>query len=284
LIEFPDGHDRPIAQTSLSVDGTVAQTNTSPPFDQFTWDLMPYTSTGEHTVVVEALDSLELVGRSMELKVMVFLDIPPRSPWSIISENRTPLAILSVAVAGAVLLLILVMGGRLRPGLARDMRRKRRRPDPVTQPVPVRTEIPRRQPLETLMNRLPWPQRSPVPKALAFLVPITESGDERSTPPLSISREEEIFGREPDQVTTVLPDPSIEAVHARLVRNQTGEFRIMDEGSVAGTWVNYTPISREGIQLEHGDLVHIGRLGFRFVVREPLRVRRPVIKPGEPLL
>jgi hypothetical protein len=284
LIEFPDGHTRPIIRTSLTIDGVVVESHTTEPFEQFSWDLAPYTATGEHILVVEAEDSLELVSRSIETKVMVTLDIPPRSPWSIVSENRTPLAILSVVIAGAVLLLILVLGGRLRPGFVREFRRKRRRADPVTQPVSVRTEMPRRPTLETWMNRLPWPQRSSVPKAFAFLVPITESGDERSTPPLSISRDEEIFGREPDQVTLVLADPSVEAVHARLVRNQEGEFRVMDEGSVAGTWVNYTPISREGVQLEHGDLVHFGRLGFRFIMREPVRVRKPVVRPGEPLL
>jgi len=51
----------------------------------------------------------------------------------------------------------------------------------------------------------------------------------------------------------------------------------MDEGSIAGTWVNYTPVSRNGADLEHGDMIHIGRTGFRFTIRQPKTVRRPVI-------
>ena len=51
----------------------------------------------------------------------------------------------------------------------------------------------------------------------------------------------------------------------------------MDEGSIAGTWINYTPVSRNGADLEHGDIIHIGRTGFRFTIRQPKTVRRPVI-------
>jgi hypothetical protein len=279
LIEFPDGHSRQIRESSLSVDGVIVQTNSSPPFERFVWDLTEYISDGDHILVAEALDSLEITGRSVDTKVTISMDFPRQNVLTIVSRNRSLLAIMAVLIAGSVLLLVLVMGGRLHPGTLRDLRRKRRRADPVTQPVPVRSE-PLEQTKPTWMNRLPWQQHAPVPKAFAYLVPIAESGEERSTPPLSISCDEESFGREVDRVTQLLDDGSVEAVHARLVRDQEGNFRVFDEGSVAGTWVNYMPISKEGVNLEHGDLIHFGRLGFRFVEREPRRVRKPVIKPG----
>lgn len=279
LVEFPDGHPRPLRTTSLKIDGVNVQANTSPPFEHFVWDLSAYNTTGEHVLVAEVIDSLNLTGRTVETTVLVRIDIPRQTVLGIISRNRSALAILSVLIAGAVLLLVLVMGGRLQPGFFREMRRKRRRADPVTQPVPVRVEPPT-QPRPAWRSRLPWPQRASAPTAFAFLVPIGESGEERSTPPLSITRDEETFGREADLVTQVLDDGSVEPIHARLLRTRTGEYRIMDEGSVAGTWVNYTPISKEGVRIEHGDLVHIGRLGFRFVEREPKRLRKPVARPG----
>jgi len=281
LVEFPDGHPRPLQSTSLTIDGVNVQTNSSPPFEHFVWDLSGYSSTGEHVLVAEAVDSLNLTGRTVETTVLVRIDIPRQTVLGIISKNRSALAVLSVLIAGAVLLLVLVMGGRLQPGFFREMRRRNRRTDPVTQPVPVKVEPPT-QPRPAWRSRLPWPQRAAVPTAFAFLVPIGESGEERSTPPLSISRDEETFGREADLVTQVLDDGSVEPIHARLLRIQAGEYRIMDEGSVAGTWVNYTPISKEGVRIVHGDLVHIGRLGFRFVERAPKRVRKPVATPGEP--
>jgi pSer/pThr/pTyr-binding forkhead associated (FHA) protein len=60
-----------------------------------------------------------------------------------------------------------------------------------------------------------------------------------------------------------------------------GAFRLADEGSTAGTWVNYTPVSHEGTRLEHGDLIHFGRVGYRFMLKEPRRAQTGR-KTGEP--
>jgi fermentation-respiration switch protein FrsA (DUF1100 family) len=85
------------------------------------------------------------------------------------------------------------------------------------------------------------------------------------------------FGLDPTLATMIVDDPSIEGLHARLLRDPDGTFRLVDEGSVAGTWVNYLPVTGEGQLLRHGDLVHFGRVGFRFTQREPLPVEKPVI-------
>ena len=49
--------------------------------------------------------------------------------------------------------------------------------------------------------------------------------------------------------------------------------------SVAGTWVNYAPVSISGSQLQHGDLIHIAKKGFRFTLSRPTRPRRTVVTP-----
>ena len=55
----------------------------------------------------------------------------------------------------------------------------------------------------------------------------------------------------------------------RIVRLQDGQFLIADQKTVAGTWVNYAPINNiEGCQLEDGDLVHLGKFGFRFMLNK----------------
>jgi predicted component of type VI protein secretion system len=97
--------------------------------------------------------------------------------------------------------------------------------------------------------------------------------------PLTINSDEILIGSSPEQASLVLQDGSIEKLHARLVRKAEGSFRIIDEGSIAGTWINYSPVSKNGADLEHGDIIHIGRLGFRFTIRQPKSVRRPVITP-----
>jgi hypothetical protein len=199
---------------------------------------------------------------------------------------RGPVIALAVTMfSGLILFLVLVWGGRIRPfpaGGLRSLRQSRKqRSDPVTQPVPVRSESPPRR-LPGWVNRLQWPQRRMAPKAYAFLHRLAETDQSLTLPPISLSAEEITFGRDPHQATVVLDDASVEALHARLVRLEGGNFRLSDEGSVAGTWINYSPVSGEGAALEHGDIIHIGRSGFRFTVREPQRQRKPVMTPGEP--
>ena len=282
LIAFPDGHPRSLERTTLYIDGKVADENTSRPFDHFSWDLSEYTTTGQHSLKLEVVDSLGLSGTSVDLPVQVSLELPQQNVMATISRNRTMVAALMVAMAGAVLLLVLVLGGQIRPGLLRNLRKRRRRNiDPVTQPVRMKTEpVPQRAP--GWMNRLHWPQRRVPPKAFAYMAHLIESDQSDGSPPIPITNEEITFGRDPLQAIQVLEDPSVDALHARLRREADGSFRLLDEGSTAGTWINYMPVSRDGARLEHGDLVHIGRIGFRFSEREPERIRKPVITPEEP--
>lgn len=133
------------------------------------------------------------------------------------------------------------------------------------------------------LERLSWPQRRPAQKAYATLLPLSDSNEAERSPAIPISSLEIIFGSDPSRVTQILKDASVEGLHARLCRDENGVFRLSDEGSTAGTWVNFTPVSQEGTWLEHGDLIHFGRIGYRFMLREPGRGRKPVVKPGEPV-
>jgi pSer/pThr/pTyr-binding forkhead associated (FHA) protein len=53
----------------------------------------------------------------------------------------------------------------------------------------------------------------------------------------------------------------------------------MDQNSVAGTWVNYDPITKEGRVLKHGDVVNFGHLTYRFVLAKPPSATKPIITP-----
>lgn len=99
--------------------------------------------------------------------------------------------------------------------------------------------------------------------------------------PISITTDEITFGADPQRATLVLADPSVEALHARMLRGEGGAFSLIDEGSVAGTWINYLPVSEPGTILEQGDLIHLGRVCFRFTKREPQRVRKPIVTVQE---
>lgn len=281
LIEFPDGHPRAIERSRLYVDNEIVQINNAPPFDRFTWDLDGYVSDGEHTLKVEVEDSLGLSGTSMETNVAVTIRRQSRNVFSALSRNRSVFAGSAAILAAAVLVLVLIRGGQLRPGFILELRRRKQRSDPVTQPVGIKPEG-EKQRFPGWLDRLNWPQRRLAPQSMAFLIPLSNTGSEKSRPPISISTPDVTFGYDPELVDQAIKDPSVEEVHARLKHDHNGSFRIADLGSVAGTYVNYTPVSKEGIALEHGDLIHIGRVGFRFTLRHPDRVRKPVIIPKEP--
>lgn len=280
VFDFPDGHMRPLVYSALLVNGSVVAENTQPPFDRFLWDLSAYESDGVQRLQVQARDKLGLTGVSMEIPVQVIVRRPEQNALSSFQRSLPILSALAAMVAGSVLLLVLVVGGKLRPRPLRAAR-QRRKYDPVTQPVHIRAEMPTAR-RSNWANRFQWSGRTAAPKAAAYLNPIPDSEQEDTLPPIPISEEEITLGSDPGLASLVFDDASVDALHARLLRLQDGSYRLADLGSVAGTWVNYTPVSKEGAPLEHGDLVHIGRIGFRFTLRKPLSSRKPVIVTQPP--
>ena len=277
LIEFPDGYSRPIQQTSLFVDGVLIAVNREEPYDQFSWDLSQFTSNAEHILAVEVEDNLGMTGQSVETSIVINVSGPDESLLGMISQNRIIIAGVLAAILAAIVLLVLILGGRLQPGFLRDWQRKRKRDGAITQPVQnYQDEISQTRP--SWINRFHW-RRAPITtKPSALFIPMTDLNLEESQPPLAITKNRVIIGRDENNVDQVIPDASVEDVHANLERESNGSYRLSDEGSIAGTWVNYLPIPETGQVLDHGDLVHFGRMGFRFVLRNPKYVRKPVLR------
>jgi pSer/pThr/pTyr-binding forkhead associated (FHA) protein len=283
LVSFPDEMMRPLSRTTLLVDGEVVDENHEPPFEKLTWDIREQTTDSSHLITVEAEDSLGLVGKSIESLIQVSILVPEVSPWSWVYSNTPLLTGLIVLLAGAVLFLVLVLGGRIRPASFQRFRRSHRISDPVTQSVQVDQPTSSRR-LPQWVNRLHWPRRAAETKDLAFLSRITESDDEATPTPIPITEDEVTIGSSPVQSMLVLDDPAVAPLHARLTKDADSCFYIKDEGTVAGTWLNYLPIQDEKSLVEHGDLIHIGRIGFRFTKRDPKHVRKPtitIIKNGD---
>lgn len=288
-IDFPDGTTREIVSTSLFVDGVLAAVNTSTPFDQFQWDISPYLETGQHILRVEVMDSQGLVGSSGELPVSVEIQRTQPSMWKTMLQNVPWFAGGAVLLSGAVLVLVLVVSGKIKPKpvlrgektvpISLRSRRVNPRTDPVTQAVEARQMPPLRQ-KQSLLARLARPHRRTVIESVAFLTRLAEGEIDAPLPPVAISRGTTTVGADPVRADLVLEDPSIEPLHARIQRDGS-ILRISDAGSVAGTWVNYSPVSGEGTILEHGDIIHVGRVGFRVALKERIAPPKPVITPEE---
>ncbi len=288
LVEFPDGYTRSLAATFLIVDGITVAVNTNAPYDNFNWDLGMYVANGEHRVKVVAEDSLGLTGSSVETPVKIIIQRPATNILLTVYRNGPLFAGMVIVFAGAVLLLVLILGGRIRPqafgqkeAATASLRitRKNNPNDPVTQPVEAAQAQAERR-LSAWMSRFHRPHRLPVPKAYAYFTPISEGDGQAPLAPIPLQAEETSIGRDASKASITLEDPSVEPLHASLKRE--GEtYRLADAGSVAGTWVNYTPVSKEGVLLEHGDLIHIGRVSFRYSLGEPARLPKPVVTREE---
>jgi hypothetical protein len=279
IIEFPDNHPRPLARTTLYVDGQPVAQNEAEPFDLFIWDLSGYADSAEHTLVVEAVDTLGMSKASMGVPVMVTVVHPPTGIQAFLARYRLYIATGAIIVAGGILIIVL-LSGRLRIRSRRERRADRKRfTDPVTQPVSIQQAEP---PKKKQAARAPWTRAERVQDAPAYLTRLRVDGEPMTGNPIPMVEQETTFGTDPVQATHVLDHPSVAALHARLKRTDSGDFLLLDNHSVAGTWVNYDPIPKSGRILKHGDVVHFGQLMYRFSLKNPPADAEPKIIPEAP--
>jgi hypothetical protein len=264
IVEFPDGRTLSLVRTTLYVDNQKAAENTAAPFDHFTWDLSGYTTSGQHTLQVEVVDDLGLSKISLGVPVTVTIIRTQRGWLSFLSRNSRWVALGAILTAGMVLGAILAWGRirrRSRPA------GRRSRTDPLTQPVHS----------GTAMHALRLPRMRPAKQSEAYLVRLKEDGEPVAAAPIPVIAPEMTFGSDPIQATRILDDPSVSPLHARL-KQENGEYILFDEKSAAGTWVNYEPLMAPR-RLQHGDILHIGRLAYRFMLQKPPERPTPRITP-----
>jgi len=291
VVEFPDKHTRALRSSRLFVDGVMALENTSEPFDQFTWRVDGITQSSQHMLRVEVEDELGLTGASMEFPVDVKVAAPigeglPVSVLGGISSRN-------LIILGAVLLSGLALGWvvlvqerkphRTLPSIKGSrMNRQasgRKASDPAvskTMPATSRTvPVPSRMGSSALNHSGVF---EPGTAAPARLVNLNENEQPVVGAAILLTDQEITFGSDAQRATHVLESPTVDGLHARLYRIPNGCFYLADENSVAGTWINYAPITGHGARLEHGDLVHIGRLMFRFELSDPTQGQQLQIK------
>ncbi len=240
LVTFPDGHPRALRRAQLLVDGEVAAERSSPPFDQLNWNLAAVQRNATHKLQAAVEDSQGLKGTTDVTSVRVQV-IAPRGGLGALRPALGPLlAALGVLVLGVVAAAALFNIGRHGPATtagrtteAQPRRRVRRRAG---------------------MGRLPEPE-----VVEGFLTPL-DPGLET----VRLMGVDLLLGRDAALCTVHVDDPSVEGIHARLIRQVGGTYLLRDQGSVAGTWVNGEEVGSDGRRLRHGDMIHLGRVAFRF--------------------
>jgi len=72
------------------------------------------------------------------------------------------------------------------------------------------------------------------------------------------------IGRSPTQADIIFEnDPSVSRLHVLLVL-ENGRYRIYDQNSSGGAWVNDQRVPDYGIELMNGDEIHLGAVHLRF--------------------
>jgi hypothetical protein len=274
IVEFPDGIVRSIQATRFYVDGTLIAENTQAPFNQFIWPLENYTESATRMIQIEVEDAFNFTNTSIETPVNIFVEAQPEG-W--LSTERIFIGTTIFGAAAVLVVILFLAGRRFSPRL--QIKKIRSVRDPLTQPVPGSGEILASRPI----NPTPLPSLQPIiePKnaAPARLIKLAEDGQPISGGSISLNKTEITLGSDPQQAIRVLDSPSVSPLHARLYHVGSSEFFIADAGSIAGTWVNYAPVSSQGAHLENGDLIHIGRISFRFELTDSPSNRQPTVTP-----
>ena len=269
-VEFPDGFERGLRRTTLYANEEPVAENSAIPFTRFVWDLTVYDRPQQVFLRVEAEDELGLVGSTVEFPVDIVVQNPPGWFQVALARSAPVFALSIIIIAAGAFFLIMVLSGRIDP--TRFSRRKpRRRPDTfVADPL---LDTPFHPGQVSLSNQVSGPENALEQAAFgegirvsAFLQSLSVQDQNLPSQVYSLHEGEILIGAEKD-VDLVVADNSVDSKHAQIVYSE-GKFRIADLGSNAGTWVNYAPVSRDGAALRNGDLIHIGRVAFRFVQEE----------------
>jgi pSer/pThr/pTyr-binding forkhead associated (FHA) protein len=278
LIEFPDQHRRNLKASRLYVDGRMVVENLQEPFDRFEWPLENYTESRRHEIKIEVEDELGLKGTSIEMPVEVTVASPRQSIWNhILNDKRLLIGIPLFSIALVAIGIMIVTGRRnWWQSLGRHKKSNSSKSTPA-KAAPARQEPPS-QPRNKPQIGTGWPRPNLQQDAPAQLTPLPESNLNGLAQTIFLNQVQLTIGSDPDRAIQVIGDPSIDGLHARVRQAPDGDFYLADCGSVAGTWINYSPVSSEGgVRLEQGDIIHIGRAAFRFELRTPGAVRKVTV-------
>lgn len=256
LATFPDQYERPLAASQLLVDGQVVDQRTEPPYAPLTWDLSAYLEDETHQLQVRVLDSIGMESLSSVHPVSLTVEPPPQGIAAIRPALGYLLAAIGVLLAGLVLAASLVSLGR-RGALS----------------APVRPSI---REAEKPPKRPSLRREPPEGPAEAFLRPL--HSDRTNLAPIPLTGIDHILGSDPSLAASPILDPSVDRLHARLIRQADGGYSLRDQGSTAGTWVNYEPVGEKGVRIQHGDIIHLGTAEFRFELAEPPPPRTIIVK------
>lgn len=246
LVTFPDRHPRNLKYLRLYQDDVLVFEKKEPPYSHVEWDisLVEVSSLVNLQVVVE--DEIGLTATSSSLPVMVNVE-QPATPG-----NKTGISAETVKYLLLGLIFILIMG-TISLFIVQYHKRS-----------------------QTKQSKGPSAHQSfahqdrvdPTYRGNARLLWLDKDNQPLNRDPFKLPAHHVLIGSHPIKCNLVIEEKTVDPLHARIDYFPQDGYRLSDLGSVAGTWVNYAPISRSGVILEDMDLIHIGRVSFHFSLKK----------------
>ena len=270
---WPDGNPRAIVEASLEVNGSVEESISDPELGEdglltFDWDISNL-GDGTYNLVVNVTDDLGLEGSAEALPVTIAVDIPDApvevveaSPevevvatQTAVQEEASGLAN-NIGTIGIIIgLLALMFAVALVIFAIVIVRRRRTIPQTAAAgSAPAAT-------FDHDATQVIMPAFAAKKSADAFLEPLKNAPDHQGNIPLSGNNI--AIGRDSKLVQVIFEDKSVSRLHARIIK-KGGGYKLYDEGSASGTYLNYEQLSLEPQDLQENDDIHIGRVHLRF--------------------
>ena len=248
VIAFPDGFPREVLSTSLYANGILVQQRDEPPYGDFVLDLNSFRDQTKLNLQLTVEDALGFETRSeMKSVALTWFDPTANQPKPLFSN---PWVWLGLGLAALGLLAVIFIPTRLKRKTSRPVASETTAAPAKLEPesfVPVRT--------------------------FGSLIKLDRDNTPCAEKPLLLIKEITLIGKDPQLANLVLSDEALEPLHAEIHAFADGRTRLTDFHTVAGTYVNFKAVDTKGVEIHHGDILHFGRLSYRF--NSPSRVTSP---------
>ncbi|MGB0387755.1 MAG: FHA domain-containing protein [Ardenticatenaceae bacterium] len=254
---WPDNYPRKLTKVEYLINNET-KVLTEEPFDQLTFPIENL-DTGSYTIRVNASDELGLKGESLPFSFSMKVNrpaaptpVPPPTPAPATITIYRDISIRQDMARNIVSLIALLLALMAMIIAWRNPARRKQVTEAFGAVVKQVT-----QPF--------FPNRDDMKPRPAKAKLTVVQGDGKLPHLIEIRAANTKLGRSPELANIVIDDPRVSRYHCRITEEPNGTFRIWDEGSTSGTFVNFESVDlKAGQMLNEQDLINVGPIQLRF--------------------